>query len=313
MTQTHISIGIDISKHFFDVYILQHKLHKRFENSAEGIEKLLHFLSTYKQNLWRIVIEPSGGYEQELFCALLKHRLPVSMVPAQRIRYFARSQKDLAKTDLIDAQVLAVYGHKMHPELSVLKTEPQQKLTAWTRRRDALRNQLFKEKGRLDKGLDPEIVACIQRVCSFLEDAIARADKGIDEILTTFFAKETKVLKEVLGVGPQTVSKLLGELPEIGKTESQYIVRMAGLAPMNNESGLRCFKRSIRGGRKPVRNVLYMAALAAVRSNEIIGSFYRRLQAKGKPHKVAITACMRKLLRILNGRLLNIYSGKVPY
>lgn len=310
MNNLKISIGIDISKHFLDVCTLPHRSLKRFENTPQGIIKLIRHIKPYQESLWRIVFEPSGGYEQPLLQTLCADHWPVSMVHARYIRSFAKSQKDLAKTDAIDAYVLAWYGLTIEPELTTLKTQAQQMLSEWTRRRAALQGQLGSEKRRLDKKPSPDIEQSINRQIAFLNGEIAHAEERITAILRADFPAEDALLRDVRGVGTQTIATLLGDMPEIGTTKSQYIVRLAGLAPMNHESGSCVGKRFIRGGRQHIRNVLYMATVAAIRCNVHIREFYDRLKAKGKPTKLAITACMRKLLRILNGRMMRFYKAE---
>lgn len=303
------SLGIDISKEYLDIFHLPSKLQKRYKNTNSDILSLIVWI---KQNdVDRIVFEPSGGYEKSLKEILTQEKVSFSMVNASNIRYYARARGLLAKTDNIDAFVLADYGNAVNPRVSINKTMVQEKLTAWIRRRDQIIEHVRIEHQRFDRKLDTDIEKGILQTIDFLKKQKEIVEKKIDEIMKQdkILFQQSSVLMREKGVGLIAAATLLSELPEIGKIENKQIASLVGVAPRNNDSGKRKGFRSVYGGRKFVRKVLYMAVISAIRSNEKIKKFYKRLRNNGKKAKVAIVACIRKLLIILNASLKTQFYG----
>lgn len=313
MKNFSISIGIDVSKSRLDVFLLPQKKHFHCPNNERGIGDLLQILSSLPNPLWRIVLEPSGGYEQNVLLSLVQKGYPVSLVPAQRIRYFAKAHKDIAKTDRIDACILARYGSVLSPDICSLKDADLLELSQWVSRRDQLKQMLLAEENRLEKTSLQYLHSHIQEVTAFLKSKILDVEKNITELLENTLQSVYQVLTEIKGVGVNTAAVLMGALPELGRCDKRSIAKLVGVAPMNQDSGLFQGKRAIREGRKRVRTALYMATLTAIRFNRVIHSYYEKLIKKGKPTKVAIVACMHKLLTILNARMYNFYNGKTFY
>jgi transposase len=293
------SIGIDVCKDWLDIVVLPSGETWRTENTAEKIGVLATRLE--KLNPRRIVIEATGGYERLVTSMLYVAQLPVCRVNPRRVRYYARSVGQLAKTDRLDAKILARFGDAVEPELTKLPSENEQLLSALLARREQLVNILVAEKNRM--GTAPaKIRPSLNEHITWLKKQIKDLDQEIDDFIgeTPEFKEKDELLREVEGVGKKTSAKLLADVPELGECDRKEIAALVGTAPYSNESGNKKGQRSISGGRPDVRSVLYMATLAATRFNPVIKEFYERLLKAGKKKKVAIVACMRKLLTILN-------------
>lgn len=298
MTNHSVFVGIDVSKKKLDVAVRPSRTVHQFANDAEGIAKLIN---TIKGAGVLVVIEPTGGYETELICALVEAKILPAVVNARQIRDFAKSRQILAKTDRIDAQVIALFGELHRPEPRMQPDEHLMQLEALVLRRRQLVDMRAAEMARsqiCNKKIRPKIKETIE----FLTKQI----KDIDTELGEFVEKNTewkataKLLDSVKGVGRVVIVTLLALLPELGKLNRKQIAALVGVAPFNNDSGKGERKRAIWGGRAAVRSVLYMSATVAAFHNPEIAAVYQRLIAKGKQHKVAIVACMRKLITILN-------------
>jgi transposase len=248
------------------------------------------------------VIEASGGFERRLAAELLEAGHQVARVNPRLVRDFARSLGRLAKTDKIDAQVLALFGERMQPAPMEKKPENQEKLEEWITRRRQLVQMQSAEKIRLHQAGKGKVRKSISHLLDELRDQIDQIDAEIAALIeeNDDWSQRAAQLSSVPGIGKVTSCTLLAELPELGKLNRQEVAALAGLAPFNRDSGQFRGTRSIWGGRAGVRSALYMAALTAYRSNPVIRCFAERLAARGKPFKVIITACMRKLLVILN-------------
>ena len=293
------NIGIDVSKDWLDIVVIPSGETFRIENSEEKASVLIEKLEGL--NAERIVIEATGGYEQMITAKMYVAKLPVCRVNPKRVRYFARSIGQLAKTDKLDAKVLARFGEMVKPALTELRTEDEQLLSALLTRREQLLAILVAEKNRM--GLAPaKVKTSLDEHITWLKTQIKQLDKEIDTFINARpdLKEKDDFLQEVEGVGKKTAAKLIADVPELGRCDRKQIAALIGTAPYNHDSGFKKGQRAISGGRPDVRSVLYMATLTATRCNPVIKIFYQRLVKAGKKKKVAIVACMRKLLTILN-------------
>jgi len=252
-----------------------------------------------------IVLEATGGYQNFVAAELGKAPLPFSVVNPARIRNFARAIGKLAKTDAIDAYVIARYAEAIKPQPQVLPSQEQTAMKELLARRRQLVRMSTAEKNHLLTVSTVILRARIERFLQTIEGEIHEIDKDLDDIIKNDPDRSDKdrLLQSVPGIGPNTSRTLLADLPELGNLNRQQIASLVGIAPMNRDSGLMRGKRKITGGRPSVRNMLYMATVASLRFNPKIAPFYRRLRETGKPAKVAIVAAMRKLLVMLNAIL----------
>lgn len=292
-------VGIDVSKAVLDVAVLPSGELSQFGNDASGIEELGKKLTSAAVDL--VVMEATGGYETALAAALVGSGLRVAVVNPRQIRDFAKATGRLAKNDRIDAQVIAAFGQAIEPEIVRLPDEDARALGALLVRRRQLVAMRVQEVNRL--GLVQGVVRKrIKAHIEWLEKEIDKLDVDLTAGLRNSPAWRAKdeLLRSFKGVGPITSSTLLVSLPELGQLDRRAIAALVGLAPFNRDSGVMRGRRSIYGGRSQVRTLLYMAATTAIRSNPVIRTFYERLKSRGKPHKVAMVACMRKMLTILN-------------
>lgn len=295
-------VGIDVSKDRFDVAVLGQKLITQDANTKTGIAELVKKMHQLNPKL--IVVEATGGYEEALALALYAAGLPVALVSPQRVRQYAKARGLLAKTDGIDAQNLAEYGKNIQPRLFVAKSEEGRRLSALVGRRKQLGDMLKSEKNRLRTAY-LEMKGSIQTVIACLKTEIKRLDGEIRKFMKEHedFKVQEKLLRSAKSVGPVVAATLLADLPELGKLDRKQIAALVGVAPMNQDSGKKRGYRKTKGGRPEVRSVLYMAALSGIRYNPVIRAQYQQLVKRGKEKKVAITACMRKTLTILNAMM----------
>lgn len=301
-------VGIDVSKSSLDVCILPDRHFFSFDNSPSGHEALLAALQRHDV-IGRIVLEPTGSYERQLVRCLLQAKLPVSKVNALRIRHFAKALGTLAKTDKIDALVLADYAQRMTPRLLQEPSEQKQKLADLVVRRRQLVHMIVQEKNRLEKQDNPAR-AWIEESLVFLQQQKHQVEHEMQACITASseLQEVVDVLTSLKGIGFLTACVVIAELPEIGWLENGQIAKLVGVAPLNRDSGLSQGKRAIAGGRKDLRNTLYFAALPAIRFDPVLKAFYQRLKEKGKPGKVAIVAVVRKMVTILNARMRDHYA-----
>jgi transposase len=297
-----IYIGIDVSKAILDVYILPSKKYMQFKNNTKDIQKLVKKLSAFPHA--SIVMEATGGYEKLAAQSLFAANLHLSIINPRFIRDFAKALGKLAKTDRIDAEVIALYAEKVQPKATMVHNENQRKLANLNARRRQIIEMITMEKNRLDK-TTPDLKKSIQRIIKALEKELESINAALAKSIQhdETFAHKSTLLNSIKGVGPVVATGVLADLPELGTLDSRQITALAGLAPYNRDSGTLRGKRTIWGGRAPVRNALYMAALVATRHNPLIKAFYERLCSKGKLKKVAIVACMRKLLIMMNAMI----------
>jgi transposase len=294
-----VFIGIDVHKDTLEVCVDQRAEHWECANDEVGVEGLLTTLAALWPTL--IVVEASGGYERYLVAEAFAAGLPVVVVNPTRVRRLAEALGIMAKTDTIDAYVIARFAERVRPSVREPQSAEQQQLSALVTRRRQLVAIRTAEKNRLSTC--PELMRTdIEEHVAWLERRIEQLEDEIKDMLThnPSWRERTALVSTVPGIGQVTAATLVADLPELGTISRQQIAALAGLAPYNKDSGPRKRKRRIFGGRASVRCVLYMATLSASRHNPVIKRFYQRLIDKGKPEKVALTACMRRLLVIVN-------------
>jgi transposase len=295
-------IGIDVSKDHLDIAVRPSREQSRFLNTDDGVDALILYLRPFKPNL--IVLEATGRYHQLVLSRLLAEGFPTIAINPRQARDFARAIGRLAKTDTLDADVLAEFADKIRPPLRSIADDATQQLQALCTRRRQLVAMLGAEKNRLHTA--PKAVRSeIQKHIHWLEKEIRYLEKDLDKRIRSSPAWREKedLLRTCKGIGPVTTHTMLSCLPELGTLSGRQIAALVGVAPFNDDTGKHRGPRHVQGGRLDVRAVLYMATLAAIRHNHKIREFHRRLIAAGKAKKVAITACMRKLLTILNAML----------
>ena len=295
---THV--GIDVSKRKFDLAIHENENHHTFEMSPQDITDCIRLLK--KNNAGLVVMEATGGYEYDLFLALVDADLEVAIINPRQARDFAKATGKLAKTDKIDAGVLALMAAVLQPKPTARPDENTLKLRALTARRRQLVSMMTAEKNRLGHAREQFVQRTHQAVMVTLEKQIAKLDQHMEKIIDSSPAmcRTEEILESVPGIGKQSAVQLIANLPEIGTASRRTIASLVGLAPRNRDSGTMRGQRTTGGGRKTVRTMLYMPTLAAIRHNSVIGEHYRKLIARGKEKMVAVVACMRKLLTILN-------------
>lgn len=298
-----VAVGIDVAKDTLDVAVGVEQSSFTVSNGPSGFDELLTRVAAVRVAV--VVMEATGGWEAAAACALQARGYAVAVVNPRQARDFARSMGQLAKTDRIDARVLAQLGEviERHPDrakfVKELPNEQQQELAALVTRRAQIVAMLVMETNRL-RLAHKRARRSIQRIVAALRAELAATDKDMNRHVREHHADLAALLHTAKGVGDTTIATLIAELPELGKLSRREISALVGVAPMNRDSGRYRGKRTVHGGRGGVRRALYMAALVASRYNPAIQPFYRALLAAGKPKKVALVACMRKLLTILN-------------
>lgn len=299
MTQAQSYVGIDLSKDYLDVAVRPTGQQWRMGNTEEELDQLVKRLQGLSPAL--VVLEATGSLEVPVAAALGAVDLPVAVVNPRQVRDFARATGKLAKTDKLDAQVLALFAERVRPTPRPLPDAAAQALSALLARRRQLVAMLTTERNRLGTAL-PNVRPGIQEHIVWLEGKLGELSDRMSQLLreSPLWREKEDLLQGVPGVGPVLSLTLLADLPELGTLGRRQIAALVGVAPLNRDSGSLRGKRTVWGGRAKVRAVLYMAALVAARFNPVIRAFYQRLLAAGKPKKVALIACMRKLLTILN-------------
>lgn len=299
--ETEKYIGIDVSKARLDTSLSG--LESSFANDPEGAEALVQVLAAHSPKL--VVIEATGGLERALVAALLAQHLPVAVVNPRQVRDFAKASGRWAKTDQIDAQMLARFGKAIEPSQRPLPDEAAQSFSDQLARRRQLVEMLTMEKTRLKQAPDKEVRRDLKLHIEWLESRLRASESGLRQAVEASPAWQAKrdLLSEVKGIGEVTVLTLIAQLPELGGIDRKQIASLVGVAPFNRDSGTLRGRRTVWGGRAAVRQTLYMATLSAVRWNPPLKAFYERLVGKGKAAKVALVACMRKLLTMLNAML----------
>lgn len=298
------AVGIDVSKDSLDVYGTCGQDQQHLPYDEASLRELVCKLQGL--NADRIVVEATGGYEQRLLSALIEADLPVALVNPRQVRDFAKAKGILAKTDRIDARVLADFGAAIQPEVRKLPGVLEQELKAQLARRKQLVDMLVSEKNRLSQA-SGKVKVNIQNHIQWLQKQIDRMSRELEDTLKQHpaYSQKEEILRSVPGIGKIVSINLLVDLPELGRLNRREIAALVGVAPFNRDSGSFRAKRSIWGGRASVRSALYMSVISGIRHNPVIRHFYHRLRSAGKPAKVALTACMRKLLVILNTMIHN--------
>jgi len=297
-------IGVDVSKDWLDLADAATGETWRLAHNEEEIAALPDQLASKQPAL--IVLEATGGLEVPLASTLYANRLPVVVVNPRQVRDFAKATGRLAKTDRIDAVVLAHFAAAVKPELRQIKDKAAQVLSALVTRRRQLVGMLTAEKNRRNQAI-PRIRKDIDALIASMEEQLRAIDRELSDTIqnSPVWREHDRIIQSIPGAGPVLAVCLLAGVPELGRLNRRQIAALVGVAPLNRDSGLHRGKRCIWGGRARVRAALYMAALSAIRWNPVLRAFYQRLQEKGKPFKVAITACMRKLLTIINTMIKN--------
>jgi transposase len=302
MTQPKVVVGIDVAKREVEVAVRPSAEQWRVATDDAGLAALVVRLRALGPAL--VVLEATGGYELPVVAALSAAQLPVVVVNPRQVRAFARAVGKLAKTDAIDAAVLAQFAEAVNPEVRPLADELTQQLQGWLGRRRQVLEMIIAEEHRLAlarPGVRRQIQGHIEWLRAQLRDVEGELRTLIRD--SPVWREQEDLLRTVPGVGPVLATTLLADLPELGRLNRKEIAALVGVAPLNRDSGQYRGRRAVWGGRAPVRAVLYMATVAALRCNPVIRGFYDRLCAAGKPRKVALTACMRKLLTILNAMM----------
>jgi transposase len=292
-------VGIDVSKTTLDVALRPSRQQLQVPNTSVGITSLGQSLSAFP--IQQVILEATGGLEQAAALSLHQLGLTVSVINPRQGRDFARATGQLAKTDAIDAQVLAHFGEALRPAATVFASQTERELQALISRRRQLVEMLSAEKNRRSTA-QTNVEADVEAHIEWLQKRIKQLDGEIKTLSQSQdqWQAQLKLVQSVPGIGPVIATTLIASLPELGQLSDKRLSALVGVAPLNRESGSYRGKRRIWGGRADVRAVLYMGALVGVRHNPVLKAFYERLLAKGKAKKVALTACMHKLLRILN-------------
>jgi len=300
-----VFIGLDVSKQTLDVAVRPQGRHFVTPNDDRGIKQLVKRLAALTPQL--IVLEASGGYEFLVTAALAEAGLPVALVNPQAVRKFAGATGKLAKTDKIDAQVLAHFAEALRPEPRPLPDPALQVLKAALQRRLQVVKMIGQEKNRLEKSFIPSVRQDIQKHLAWLQKRLKELDRDLNDQVrqSPLWKDRDRLYQSVPGIGPAVSRAVIAQLPEIGTLSGKKAAALVGVAPFNRDSGRFRGKRMIRGGRSYLRKMLYMAAVAASQWNPVIRAFYQRLLAAGKTPKLALTACMRKLVLILNAMVKN--------
>ncbi len=309
MSQIVAHVGIDVCKAWLDVFVRPLAERRRFANSAAGIEELVNWLRGLDVAIARIGLEATGGYEQDAARALSAAGFPVSVLDPMRVRRFAQAGAVKAKNDAIDARVIAAFVATFETGLVNCDAERDrlgelcQTRSTLLETRIRLTNSAAHLRDSLTRRIAARRIRSIEADVATLEKAIAALLRGIERLGAT-----ERLLRSVGGVGAITAASLIAFLPELGKISDKQIAALVGVAPFDHDSGAWRGQRHIAGGRATVRCALYMAALAGIRHNPWLGAFYRRLVQRGKPAKVALTACMRKLVCLLNAIVARGYG-----
>lgn len=308
-SDSFVLAGVDVSKAFLDVAVVGATLHqKRFANSPEGQDELTSALRSIHCDL--AVLESTGGWEAAVACRMQLHDVPVAVINPTRVRSFAKSMGYLAKTDKVDAKVLAEFAgvlirkEDLQKYLLPVKDNLRKELEALMTRRGQLIAMRTAERNRLSLAPVP-VKPSIESLLSAIQKLLDENDTELQDRIDGHFHELDQLLQSIPGIGPSVSRILIGALPELGHLNRRAIGALVGVAPMAKDSGNSQGKRRIQGGRAQIRKTLYMATVAAATYNPVIKAFYQRLKATGKPSKVALVACMRKLIVILNSMVRN--------
>jgi len=293
-------VGIDVSKRKFDMAILEDSSCHSFEMTTQDIRNCIQLLRKY--NVVLVAMEATGGYEHQLFIALANAGFDVAIANPRQVRDFARAVGKLAKTDKIDASVIALMAAALRPKPTALPDENCMKLRALATRRRQLVCMLIAENNRLEHVQEKHVKQTHRKLIATIEKQLVIIDQQMNDMIqaSPALCRIGEILQSVPGIGEKSAMHIIADLPELGKASRREIASLVGLAPMNRDSGTMRGKRTTGGGRKIVRTMLFMPTLVATRCNPVIREYYQKLLARGKTKMVALVACMRKLLTILN-------------
>ncbi|HJR03416.1 MAG TPA: IS110 family transposase [Methylomirabilota bacterium] len=296
-------VGIDVSKDALDVHVRPTGEAFRVPHNEGGVAGLVARVARLGASL--VALEATGGYEVPVAAARASAGLPVAVINPRQIRAFARATGQLAKTDVLDARVIAAFAEAVRPAVRPLPDEQARTLGELVTRRRQLVDMYGAEMNRCRLVREPQVQQQLAAHLQWLDQALADLERELRQTIraTPIWRETENLLRSVPGIGPVTAFTLLADLPELGRLPRRQLAALVGVAPVNRDSGTLRGRRTVSGGRAAVRRVLYMATVSAIRRNPIIGAFYRRLRANGHPAKVALTAAMRKLLTILNAIL----------
>lgn len=302
-TRTRHWVGIDVAKDSMAVFVDPGSRRFTVENSTDGIAKMMKELESFEDV--RVIFEATGGCEAVLSEALTRDGVRFTRVNPRQARDFAKAINWLAKTDSIDAELLAQFGRRLEPSATILPDDATRQLAELVSRRRQLVDMRSMEQTRLKQARAKRLIQSLERTIAFLNKQIDALGRDIDTTCKSMptFSVRDEAMRTIKGVGPVTRSTLVALVPELGHITGNQVASLVGIAPFNDDSGIGKRKRHIRGGRGDVREVLYMAAMSARLWDATIRGFYDRLIAAGKGHKVAIVACMRRMLVILNARV----------
>jgi transposase len=305
-------IGIDVSKDRLDICIRPSGETFAVTRDDEGLERLVERLRALAPAL--VTLEATGGYETVVASALAAEHLPLAVVNPRQIRDFARSTGKLAKTDRLDAAAIAHFAEAVRPAARRLADGEAQALGELVARRRQVIEMIVAEKNRRRLAAQPRVLKAIDRHVDLLQAELSELDREIDGAIrkSPAWQADADLLASVPGIGKATLRTLIAELPELGRLDRRKIAALVGVAPINRDSGVWRGRKAIAGGRAPVRTALYMAALVASRANPVIAPYYQKLRASGKAAKQALTACIRKLLVILNAILRDRKPWTLP-
>ncbi len=295
-----VCVGIDVSTQKLDVAVSNNSKVRTFPYTKTGLEQLRIFLK--KENPQLVCLEATGGYERELVDHLHKHEFVVAVVNPRQVRDFARAGNQLAKTDAIDARVIANFALLMKPRITTPLPENLRKLRDFSARQRQLHKLIVQEKNRLGTTVDQDLRKMIRQTVKLFQRQLEVVRQTQQELIENDerLQAKAKIIESIPGLGPASASVLIAELPELGSLNRKQIARLVGVAPTNRDSGTMRGKRTTGGGRADIRNALLMPIVVAKKYNPTIKAFYDRLVENGKPKMVALIACMRKLLTILN-------------
>lgn len=293
------NVGVDVGKDMLDVHIYESDKHWQVDNSIEGVKALIKQLNRYQ--LSRVLVEATGGYERRLVEACAEKDMPIIVVQPIQVRQFAKAQGIMAKTDKIDAQLISQFAAVMQPEPRPLPGKKVRLIRDLLSRKRQLNETRTQELNRSHKA-QKVLMSSHRRMLKLLDKEIAGINQHLAREVSTIteWQRVYEVVSSVPSIGDGVAYTLLGELPELGTLSNRQIAALSGLAPFNRDSGYMKGRRRIKGGRAPIRTALYMAMLCAIQHNPVIKKFYKKLVAQGKHKKVALTACMRKMITILN-------------
>jgi transposase len=303
MEQSPLTVGLDVSKSEIVVATFPAGALWTSATTPAAIEQLIARLIELRPEV--IVVEATGGYERAVVAAAAAAGLPIAIVNPRQVRAFAKAVGQLAKTDAIDAALLALFGARVRPTVRPLPDAATQALAALLARRRQLQDMLVSERQRLEQATLAKVRRDLRQHVRWLERRVDDVDADIDDAIkrSPMWRAKDDLLQSVPGIGPTVSRTLLAELPELGQLDRRAIAALVGVAPFNRDSGRSRGRRYIRGGRASLRASLYMGALVAARHNPVLRAYYQRLRGAGKPGKVALVAVMRKLLTIVNAMM----------